>query len=44
MREDVQNRLGKEWTQIQEECLWEDREEWKRLCDKMTGCGGHVSG
>jgi hypothetical protein len=25
---------GKEWAQIQEECLWEDREEWRRLCDK----------
>jgi hypothetical protein len=25
---------GKEWTQIQEECLWEDTEEWRRFCYK----------
>jgi hypothetical protein len=23
---------GKVWTQIQEEYLWEDREEWRRVC------------
>jgi hypothetical protein len=25
----------KEWKQIQEECLWEDRGEWERICHKI---------
>jgi len=31
-QEDIQNREEKEWTQMQEDCLWESREEWRRLC------------
>jgi len=30
------DRLGKGWTQTQEESLWEVTEEWRRLCYKMT--------
>lgn len=35
MREDIQNRERKEWPQIQDEHLWEDREEWRRVCHKV---------
>jgi hypothetical protein len=27
---------GKEWIQIQGECLWKDREEWRRLSCKRA--------
>lgn len=42
MREDVQNRVGKEWPQMQVECLWEDREECRRLCHKMAHPGKNM--
>jgi hypothetical protein len=32
--EDIKKRVWKEWKQIQEKGLWEDREEWRRLCYK----------
>jgi len=34
VRKNVQNKLGKEWTQVWEEHLWEDREDWK-FCYKV---------
>lgn len=33
---DIQTRLGKLYTQIQKECLWKDREDWRKLCHKVT--------
>jgi hypothetical protein len=40
MRNDIQNRLAEEWTQIQEDHLQHDREEERRFCYKMTHSDG----
>jgi len=35
--ENIQNKVGKEFTQTQEEHLWEDK-DWRRLCqDRKSG-------
>jgi hypothetical protein len=35
-------RIGKQWTQIQEEGLWEDKEEWRRPTQKETSMNDYV--
>jgi hypothetical protein len=35
-KEDIQKRVGKNRANIQEECLQEDKQEWKRFYHKMT--------
>jgi hypothetical protein len=32
----IQHAVGKEWTEIQEECLWDDREELRMFYHRMT--------
>jgi len=41
VREDVQMGVRKEWTETHDECLQEEREEWRRLCHRMTYPGGN---
>jgi hypothetical protein len=40
----VHNRVGKERILIWGESLWEEREEWKRLCHKMIHSDENISG
>jgi hypothetical protein len=44
VREDTQNRVGKELTQIQDMSLCKEREKWRRLCHKTTHSDGNISG
>jgi hypothetical protein len=45
MREYVQKRVGKEWTQIQEVHIWENRDEWRRIHHEMMTCpDGNITG
>jgi hypothetical protein len=44
VNENTQNRIVEDWTQIPEECLWEEREEWRKHCHKITYPDGNVSG
>jgi hypothetical protein len=41
--EDIQNSQGKEWTQIQQDHLQEDKEEHRRLCHMTIHPGGNVN-
>jgi hypothetical protein len=34
VREYTQQMTQQYWTQIEEKYLWEDREEWRRLCSQ----------
>jgi hypothetical protein len=40
LREDEKQKAGKEWTQIQQKFLWEDR----KGCYKITDSGGIING
>jgi hypothetical protein len=40
----IQNKVGKKWKQIQEECSWEERKKWNRLCQKISHHNGNTIG
>lgn len=40
----MQKGVGKSWAQIHKEHLWEDEEEWRRLCHKVSYFVGNVNG
>jgi hypothetical protein len=44
IKEDIKNKIWKEWTQVHEECLWKDKEEWRRLFQKIIHLDGKVTG
>jgi hypothetical protein len=35
---------GEDWIQIKKKCLWEVREEWRRLCYETTHPGENTNG
>lgn len=43
-RSTKESNLTKEWTQMQEDPLWEDREELIRLCYRKIHTGTNVNG
>lgn len=43
-RENIQNRIGKGWTQIQEVNLQKDKGKLRRLCHETYHMYGNVSG